>query len=370
MADYRVSDTHLTAVANAIRQRGGTQALLPFPQGFVSAVQQLPAGGVSTADATAAAEDILSGKTAYAGGEKLTGTMANRGAVNETLSTKAQTVAIPAGFHNGSGTVCIAPTEQDKLIPANIRGGVTVLGVQGNNSVTDTADATAAANDIRSGKTAYVCGAKVTGTLNVGTAAAPPYVEYTLDANGKIVAAKLVGFTRIPQYMFYGAPDLISLDLTACPNLTEIGPYAFSGCTNLELNALPAGLTKIDNYAFRDCKKLQIDILPAGLTQIGGSAFTGCTGLVNLEIPCALIGTGTKPFSGCTGLRKVWIRSACETITAAAANNAPFTNCSTALELYAEATAAPAGWGAYYNRVGNNGTSTATVTFSQATRPW
>jgi hypothetical protein len=368
MALKAVDESALTRVADALRARLSSNATLLFPDGFVTALQQMPTVSGSTADATATAADILSGKTAYAVGVKLTGTMANRGAVNETLSTKAQTVAIPAGFHNGSGTVCIAPTEQDKLIPANIRSGVTILGVQGDGNVVDTADATATAGDIRTGKTAYVGGEKITGIMPNTVVA--PYVEYTLDVNGKIVAAKLVGFTRIPQYMFYGAPDLISIDLTACPNLTEIGPYAFSGCTNLELSALPAGLTKIDNYAFRDCKKLQIDILPAGLTQIGGSAFTGCTGLVNLEIPCATIGTGTKPFSGCTGLRKVWIRSACETITAAAANSAPFINCSTALEIYAEPAEAPSGWDTYYNRTGNNGTSTAAVTFGCTTKPW
>lgn len=370
MANYNVSGVHLTAVADAIRRRSGSQALLPFPQGFTDAIDRLPSGGTDTADATAAAEDILSGKTAYAGGVKRTGTMPNCGAISATIGTKAQTVSVPAGFHNGSGSVSIAQTEQEKLIPANIRSGVSVLGVQGNNSVVDTADGSAAAGDIRLGKTAYVGGVKITGTLNTGNTATPPYTEYTLDANGKVIGAKPVGYTRIPQYMFYGAPDLETIDFSASPNLAEIGPYAFSGCTKLELYSLPAGLTKIENYAFRDCKKLEITTLPQGLTQIGSSAFTGCTGLVNLEIPCALIGTGTKVFSGCTGLRKVWIRNACTTITAASANNAPFINCSTALELYAEVSAAPAGWDTYFNRTGSNGNTTATVVYNQATRPW
>ena len=49
--------------------------------------------------------------------------------------------------------------------PDNIKAGVTILGVAGKASVVDTADATAAASTIVSGKTAYINGAKVTGSL-------------------------------------------------------------------------------------------------------------------------------------------------------------------------------------------------------------
>lgn len=45
MADYKVTDTELTSIANAIRTKGGTQAALEFPTGFVSAVQAIPTGG-------------------------------------------------------------------------------------------------------------------------------------------------------------------------------------------------------------------------------------------------------------------------------------------------------------------------------------
>lgn len=45
MADYLVTDTELTSVANAIRTRGGTSAPLSFPAGFVSAINDIPSGG-------------------------------------------------------------------------------------------------------------------------------------------------------------------------------------------------------------------------------------------------------------------------------------------------------------------------------------
>ena len=87
-----------------------------------------------TSDDTAAVGEILVGKTAHARGTKLTGTMPNNGAVSGTISAKAQVYTVPQGYHDGSGTVQIAATEQAKIIANNIREGITILGVEGTMS--------------------------------------------------------------------------------------------------------------------------------------------------------------------------------------------------------------------------------------------
>lgn len=84
-----------------------------------------------TSDATASVAEILIGKTAYARGAMLTGTMPDNGAISETISAKDQTVAVALGFHDGSGTVSISDTEKEKIIPANVKQGITILGVEG-----------------------------------------------------------------------------------------------------------------------------------------------------------------------------------------------------------------------------------------------
>lgn len=87
-----------------------------------------------TTDANATAAEIISGRTAYVNKNKITGEMTNNGAVSGTIDTAAGTYTVPAGYHNGLGSVGINSTEQAKLIPGNIKSGVTILGVLGDYS--------------------------------------------------------------------------------------------------------------------------------------------------------------------------------------------------------------------------------------------
>lgn len=84
-----------------------------------------------TSDADSTAAEILLNKTAYVNGNKLTGSMPNRGAVTGTISTVAGTYAIQNGYHDGSGTVGIDSTEAAKIIADNIKKDITILGVTG-----------------------------------------------------------------------------------------------------------------------------------------------------------------------------------------------------------------------------------------------
>ena len=88
--------------------------------------------------ATATAAQILKGQTAWVNGSKITGTMVDRGAVTKTLNAGGS-YTIPAGYHNGSGKVTA-------------------------NSLASQTQATATADNISEGKTAYVNGELITGT--------------------------------------------------------------------------------------------------------------------------------------------------------------------------------------------------------------
>ena len=85
----------------------------------------------NTSDATAKVAEILVGKTAYVAGSKITGTMPNRGSVTEKISEVNTEIHIAQGYHEGSGVVSINEEEQAKIIPQNIKMGVSILGVTG-----------------------------------------------------------------------------------------------------------------------------------------------------------------------------------------------------------------------------------------------
>ena len=87
-----------------------------------------------TASADAAQGDILTGKKAYGASGEITGNMANNGATGGTISTKAGTVTIPAGYTSG-GTVSIASAAISDCIAANILSGKTILGQAGGLTV-------------------------------------------------------------------------------------------------------------------------------------------------------------------------------------------------------------------------------------------
>jgi hypothetical protein len=117
---------------------------------------------VNTSSGTAAAGNLLSGKTAWVAGAQVTGTMPNNGAANFTPGAAA--VPVPAGFYSGGQVNTDA-----SLVSGNIKSGATIFGVSGNSNVVNTSGATATATDMVSGKTAYVNGSLVTGTVTAGS---------------------------------------------------------------------------------------------------------------------------------------------------------------------------------------------------------
>ena len=109
---------------------------------------------VNTAQGTATAADILSGKIGFVKGSAVTGTL-------PTQALSATSTAVAAGHYTQTDLVNVDPD----LNTSNIKSGVTLFGLTGSANVVDTSNATALANEITSGNTAYVGGVLVSGTL-------------------------------------------------------------------------------------------------------------------------------------------------------------------------------------------------------------
>lgn len=159
---------------------------------------------IDTSDANLSSAGMLEGNSGYANGKKVEGSIVNRGDGSGTISDKDGTVVLQEGFYTG-GTIGLSAEEKAKIIGANIRQGITILGQEGTMSPSegvnaqsktvtptkesqtvqpdsgythltqvlvnaipdkyiDTSGATAEAEHIQQGETAWVNGKLVTGT--------------------------------------------------------------------------------------------------------------------------------------------------------------------------------------------------------------
>lgn len=110
----------------AVTQSLNAGSSYTIPAGYHNGSGKVIANNLSSqTSANATAAQILSGQSSWVNGAKITGSMPNRGTVNQTLAINGS-YTIPSGYHNGSGKIT-------QSIP--VQGGSTTTPGTSNKTV-------------------------------------------------------------------------------------------------------------------------------------------------------------------------------------------------------------------------------------------
>lgn len=326
MANYIVSDTNLTAVADAIRAKTGGSASLEFPDDFVSEIGSISGGSSVDVEALSVTENGT--YTAPTGKAYSPVTVAVEGGGSDTLAaleagqlttwTNADvTGAVGRPFFKNTNVTSVSYPNATSVLSDAFNGCSALTTV-------DMPNATEIRNYAFNGCSALEnakFGSQTQGALSltyVGTYAfyGCTNMECTVTFTGTVIGdyafyncKKLRSIvanscTNVSQRALYGCLALTSISL---PLATKIDTYAFYGCENVTSISLPAA-TSISSYAFADCESLTSLELNSSFSGQGQNyLFRNCTSLQELDLK-GITSIASNMFNGCTNLNKIILR--------------------------------------------------------------
>lgn len=276
-------------LATAITAKGVTVPDDTTLDGYAALVEQIDTG-VDTSDATATAKDIAKGKTAYVQGQKITGKLYEytKGKTKNYFTTASENVTFERDSNRDLINITIPWIGNDEIMridsyiklgaeatlfgdatAADVISGKTMTSAAGlkvvgtNTNDADTSDATATADDIAKGKTAYVQGAKVTGTAepaesnNNVEAYAVTTINPSVSFKRTDGAIKIWGYGTMTSSGGWGqqTTSLVAFEgdkyhkgaIYGSPSSTSLSLSISNG----KLTGLPSGLTAINAIVTR-----------------------------------------------------------------------------------------------------------------------
>lgn len=339
--DSAVLDANLTAVADAIRAKGGTTDPLSFPTGFVNAVAAIQTGGGGGGGGgsvtTASKKDVnfydYDGTILYsytvAEAQALTALPelpTQQGLIcqgwNWTLEDiKAHNRAVDVGAmyitDDGKTRLYITIAAEGRMtvplyITQTVANGVTIDW--GDGSAVQTLSGTGKVNTTHTYASIgdYVIALDVANGCNLSLGdSSSNSVMGSNSGSGKTHCNKLrkaeVG-SAVTSLGMRAFGSCASLESITIPNgVTSVGGYAFNSCYSLKSIVIPDNVTSIEYYTFFNCYSLSSIAIPNGIPSITSNAFNGCSSLYNITIPNSVTSFAGKAFYACFSLSSITI---------------------------------------------------------------
>ena len=132
-------------------------------------------------------------------------------------------------------------------------------------------------------------------------------ISWELNSNGLLTVS---GTGKMKEFTSSNSPwknDNRIREADISNGITNIGTFAFSGCTSLVSVEIPDSVVTLGQGSFEGCVSLDSIVIPDSVTSIGISAFQGCTGLSSFTIPDSVTSIDFSAFQGCTGLSSITI---------------------------------------------------------------
>lgn len=320
MAKYLTDELELQSVANAIRAKGNTSESLAFPNGFVSAIEEIETGsGSSSTSANAVNFRDYDGTIvqSYSAVDfaALTALPANPSHDGLTAQGWNWTLAKAQAYVAKYGRLEIGQmyiTDDGKTrVYIHLEKGRTspMLGVCPNGTVdVDWGDGTA--HDTLTGSSTTT----VKWTPNHAYASPGDYViKLTVSRGmgfyGENSSNRYAALLRNSSgndsrnYVYRNAIRKVEIG----SGVTSIGNRGFNYCYGLSSITIPSGVTRIENYVFQYCYNLASITLPDTLAYYNTCTFQNCYNLLSVILPNSAQNVEEYGFDSCYTLESVTI---------------------------------------------------------------
>lgn len=324
---YFTTRPELTAVANAIRQRGGAEGTLVYPFEFIDGIRAIPSNDPPAKDVNFYDYDgrVVESFTAeeFLALEMLPPNPVHEGLVaqgwNWELEEAQEYVSAYGSLEVGQmyttddgktrAVIDIGDTEDLHLTVNYTQSAANAVTVDwGDGSEPENAEGVGATGCALQHTYAEAGVYIITFTVAEGaTACIGKDAEFTgrfiyqgsLPVYGREVVTALYvgqGFTKLGKFAMAFQSRLLEVSLPQ--SIGIIDNRAFDACLALKALVVPRGCGSIGNHVFRCNYKLETVSLPQGLTTLG-QAFTTCVSLKRVSVPEGVTAIAGNTFQRC-----------------------------------------------------------------------